>query len=379
MGTSHSIIPQCHNSPNGSLIINLDKPFSFTGENVTGHIWIKLNKGIETYGLELNLFLEEFWLSHTGKEIHTDKNEQAIINSAVNIQNALIPKKSKFVLQPGEYRFNFNFILPDYLNPSFEYTPEKFKSHLRYILVSQLLSFKGDKYPMSNLTYLVVCSKPLVLNSPLHFSNCSNVHSWFIFEAGTTVFNISYPKNNFTFGEQIPLHATIDNARGKLLVIRLKICLIRKIEYSSVKRSDKFNTEEILMENIIPLQVQPGTKYSVSTNLVLSDSEAIMNSYNNIDNPLRHLMVDKRQMIRMIPSLSSTMIKCEYYIKASLKFESFVEAKSRPRIFMPLSITHQVMDGRCYSNENIPSNNPNYNMPPIKMGNEKNYNLNQTN
>ena len=45
-----------------------------------------------------------------------------------------------------------------------------------------------------------------------------------------------------------------------------------------------------------------------------------------------------------MPSVDSLTIKCEYSIKVSVYFNSYVTYSYRPRVILPLSVTHQLLD-----------------------------------
>jgi hypothetical protein len=80
---------------------------------------------------------------------------------------------------------------------------------------------------------------------PFTVSSCVNVKSWFVFEQGTTILNLSYPQNNNIFYNTVNLAGTIDNTRGKLKVTRVKVkfekkIVIKKLDSSGVKHDFKY-------------------------------------------------------------------------------------------------------------------------------------------
>ena len=52
-------------------------------------------------------------------------------------------------------------------------------------------------------------------------------------------------------------------------------------------------------------------------------------------------ITDKRQIINFLPSVTSGMISCEYFIRAEAEYDSLIPMFKNPILEMPLSITHQ--------------------------------------
>ena len=51
---------------------------------------------------------------------------------------------------------------------------------------------------------------------------------------------------------------------------------------------------------------------------------------------------DNKSNIELIPSVDGIIIKCEYYLKVTLYFESFVSKDKRPRIILPIYMVHKL-------------------------------------
>jgi hypothetical protein len=374
-----------NNKSVGGLVIDIgNKPY-YPGETIIGNVWVECLKEIEVYGLELKVQMQEGWFFSAGKNSYEEKNIQNLMEMSVNINDSLKFEKEKYYLKPGKYNFPFTLTVPDFINPSFEYIGYASNIHLRYVIYSCLLATKGEKYSLSNINYIIVNAPPKSLDSGLNFSSCVNVHSWLFFEKGTTMLKVAYPNNNYSFGKPIELKIVVDNSRGKLNVNQIKICLYQKISLKNIYR-DYTTYENKLIEKIIPLEI-PAGKTEVTTQHIPIEYKSLILRYYTSDtsSPYMHLFKDHLDIFKFQPSIESSLFRCEYHIKVSLAFDSIVSYSYRPRVILPLSITHKINLGEISDNSNsknsnnieskniIPSTNINVNM---NINSNSNYNSN---
>jgi len=220
-----------NNKEIGQLSVDLNKPDYYPGDVLLGNIWINTNKDIEVYGLEVKLQINERWWYKIDKHEKKVENILNLKEISVDIQNSLEIFGEKYILKKGIYNFPFQLNIPEHMQACFEFIGIQSFVHIRYIAYACLLSQKGDKYCLSNLNYVILKTIPYSLDSPLTYSSCVNVHSWLVFEKGTCIMNVSYPKNNYQFGEKVSLKCSIDNSRCKLKLDYVKFSFIQKINY----------------------------------------------------------------------------------------------------------------------------------------------------
>jgi hypothetical protein len=326
----------------GALSIDLNKEFFFPGENLNGNIWIKLLQDLDVYGCELKLQMQEKWNIKQDKTEICESNFQLISNESVSLQNHLVQKGDSFILPKGEYNIPFNLKIMDFLLPSFEFAGNLHDSmNLRYVIYCCVLSQRGEKFCLSNLNYVMIRAPPKELNSCLTYTSCLNVRSWFFFQQGTFTLNVSYPMSNYKYGERIFLTCNLDNTRSKLKVLHVKTCLIQKIHFKNL--SNTFTCYENELESKkIKVNCIPGTQLNFTTEIIVKNSKLNKNMYKFDLIPTWQMMKNSEEIFKFQPSISSSLITCEYFAKVSVHFDAVVTYSQRPRVFLPISLTHQV-------------------------------------
>jgi hypothetical protein len=338
----------------GNLSISLTEEFYYPNQEVKGTVCIDAFQDILVYGLDLKFFLNEFWKFEQNNSNQTRCNEEIKIEFSINIINTLKPSSNgeESYLPKGFYNLPFSFKLPESLQPSFEFRGNSSQIQLRYAIYCCLMATKGEKYCLSNLNYLIIRSPPKALTTPLNISNMTNVHSWIFFNKGLTILAVSYPKNNYKFAEPIELRINICNSRGKLNVEKVKIRVIQKITFRDQKQ-DHNSYENNIQEKIIPIGVEAGKSNEFSQFVLVSYDKMNSELYQS-SIPYSQFVNNTMNILKFQPSIETDLIKCEYSIKISLYFDSFVSYDYRPRITMPLWISHKTMDeGLKYENNNF--------------------------
>ena len=83
-------------------------------------------------------------------------------------------------------------------------------------------------------------------------------------------------------------------------------------------------------------EVLPNSKRSFLFQTELKDKDLIDFNYVGKSNPYPLI----KDLNLLLPTLESSIIKCDYEIQVSLYFDSFVTSGYRPRISLPIIITH---------------------------------------
>ena len=326
---------QLVNSKSNLMKIETDKEYYFKGETIEGNVILDVLFNITLSEITMSFYMNENWLiQETSTVKYGEKNKQLLSKFDLGINKILNDNNEIKTLSPGRYVFPFKVELPNYLQPSFEYPIPNREAYLRYSLESEIIS--NDIKLNSKLNILIKSNTKILNNQSKIYSSVTNVHKWGMFDGGTTVLKVSMNKNNHKIDELAQLNIEIDNNRGKLKVQKCKIRVIRNITF---KRLNKESKEEYPMEKTINSEVffsevEPYSKRSFLFQIGLKDNDFLSLEqripFHNIND-----------INELLPSMEGRIIMCEYKIQVSLYFSSFVTAGYRPRVCIPISISHQ--------------------------------------
>lgn len=339
MGINSSVpnIPIPHVVGNPYLRIALEKEMTFQDEPIKGEIWLEPTQPVILSDIIIRLKLQEGWVyNETSDKVISEINGVILSEKALNIGKILNIPTNLISLSAGKFHFPFSISPPGPIQPSFEHPFPNRRGYVRYSLQAETIS---QYFKTIGENAVIIKSRPLVLNSPLLFSSCVNVHNWGFFQKGTTILNASYPTNNYKIGDAIPLTINVDNSRGMLDVVQLKIVLIRKTTFTKINQPEKYSFEKIICNQDYNFLVPSRTRNSYNCAIKLRDNDLSFN-YNGVYNPYPYL----NDCNTLMPSVDSLTIKCEYSIKVSTYFNSYVTYSYRPRVVLPLSVTHQLIE-----------------------------------
>jgi hypothetical protein len=364
MGSDSSKRFKLHNNKSvGNLSILLDEEYYFPSQPLKGTVLIEALQDITVYGLDLKFFMNEFWTFEKDKSNDSRCNEQILQELSINIMDKLKieGKSGENYLPKGHYNFAFSFRLPDSLNPSFEFRGSSLTQiQLRYAVYCCLIATKGEKYCLSSLNYVIIRSLPKTLNSSLNISSLKNVHSWMFFNQGVTILSASYLKNNYKVADPIELKIIIDNTRGKLKVSSVKLRVMQKISFMETQTAHN-SYENVIFEKINGMDVEAGQSKEVSQFAQVIYEKMNCEIYKS-HVPYENSANNQWSIMKFQPSIETNYIKCEYFIKISVYFDSFVSYDYRPRISMPLWISHKVDEDIKMTNPMFAPNDQNKNL-----------------
>jgi len=291
---------------------------------------------MQIFSLDLKIQQFEHWYFKPDKHSDTSTVRTNLIEMSVNIFDYLSYEGDNYYLNPGEYEFPFKISLPNYLEPSFEFMDACGDVQFRYILYACLVS-TDEKSHLSNINYIVVKKKEHKQSQTQNLQCCKNIFSWGMFDKGTAIFSASLNQNIFHFGEKFKLKYQIDNTRGKLTVKEMKITIMQKITMSWNFEGGLVNESKIF-DKSVKLNSPPGDNFEgiFEDGIISNDSVHLGKK----DMPYLHLMTDDFKIFEFQPSINSASVRCEYTIKLTLYFDSFVRFNSRPRIIIPIVIQH---------------------------------------
>ena len=332
------------NSNSDLIKIELDKEFYLPGETIQGSIMINCIENIRLNTISISLLHKECWFVQETTEVkYGEKYNQSITQFNIDIKNYI--KDFNEILVSGNYVFPFKIDLPHDLEPCFEYPYPNRYAYLRYLFQCELLP---KEINIKSQKYILIKSASNKIPSQKFFSSIINVHKWGFFDGGTTILKASYDKINYKINDVIPINIDIDNSRGKLKVKNCKIRIIRTIQFNKLRGPEKYPLEKTIYSNQFNSEVLPFNKGQFLFQIQLKDDDLINLEYLIEENPYPK----NRDINLLVPSIDSKILKCFYRIQVSLYFDSFVTSGYRPRVKLPIFVTHFIDE----ENNNIINN-----------------------
>ena len=357
--------------PEASIILHFSKGSYLPGEFIKGNIQISTNITTTIQGILIEIFQIEDWKK--GKE---DKNfvKRKIVSFNLNLKNN---KNLKFIdnniiLPEGTIFLPFNFRFSENTCPCFEHPHPDYRSFIRYSFCASILSstIKGTiNYPLCLLSRTVIDPD---YDPEKQFSDSIIQHiiKWKIFDVGRTMLKASIPQDNFKYDSTCKLSIVIDNTYGKMATKEYKVGLRRILYFKDKKGDVKCRYKKQMVREKVPAVVGAGKKKEYTFDLILKETD--LNAKYNYNLTLNPYNITIEKINYFMPSVNGNIIKCEYNIKVSVYYESFVDKSHRPRVRLPLYIVHQL------PNDNIlePQDSVEF---KNKIKNNKNNNINNNN
>jgi len=351
-------------NPKASVILHFSKGSYLPGEFIKGSIEINTNIAAIIQGILIEIFQIEDWKNGT-----EDKNfvKRKIVSFKLNLKNN---KNIKFIddnniiLSEGITFLPFNFRFSEYTCPCFEHPHPDYRSFIRYSFCASILSSNINgtiNYPLCLLSRAVIDPE-----KKLSDSIDQHIMKWKIFDAGSTRLRASIPQNNFKYDSICRLSIEIDNRYGDLPTKEYKVGLRRILYFKDKKGEVQCRYKKQMVREKVPAVVKPRQINNYTFDLILKETD--LNTKYNYNLALNPYNIPIEKINYFMPSVNGNIIKCEYNIKVSLYFESFVDKSHRPRVRLPLYIVHQ-----------LPNDNKLEPQDSIEFINKKKNNLNKNN
>ena len=327
--------------PKASIILHFSKGSYLPGEFIKGNIEISTNLTTTIQGILIEIFQIEDW-----KYGNEDKNfvKRKIVSFNLNLKNN---KNLKFIdnniiLPEGITFLPFNFRFSENTCPCFEHPHPDYRSFIRYSFCASILSSSINgtiNYPLCLLSRAVIDPDH---DEEKQFSDSIIQHiiKWKIFDVGRTMLKASIPQDNFKYDSTCKLSIVIDNKYGKLTTKEYKVGLRRILYFKDKKGDVKCRYKKQMVREKVPAVVGPGQKKGFTFSLILKEND--LKSKYNYNLALNPYNIPIEKINYFMPSVNGNIIKCEYNIKVSVYFESFVDKSHRPRVRLPLYIVHQL-------------------------------------
>lgn len=219
----------------GDMVIACDKVTVSPGDDISGHIYIQLNKKVK---VKVALFLV-----FVGKENVQWKNG---IDSAKEGKNTFIKENVRVIdweygQKKGQYDIPFIFKLPENLYSTFSLEEEKFKARITYKLHAVL---KIKKKILKTTVDLEILNKCNVERVPSRILKTFIVKRRFYRNTNFQI-KAEIDKNMYYSNEDIVFDVAYDNSNSNLPLDSIVISLIRRITLKN-NQGDATQTTKIL-------------------------------------------------------------------------------------------------------------------------------------
>ena len=344
---------------------------SFTFQNegyyenqiINGDLYFEPKTTIILSDIIMNLHVfQGFSIIDNNKIIAKELKHDVLCSIPLKIGSFFRQNSQNFQLNQGTYRLPYKFQLPKNLQPSFEHPNIKYSAFIRYILEAKV---ESTQIKENYIKYLLIKSRPISI--PFETKNIKEtvVKSLGIFSHGKCSISLYTLNNNYKINDLIPLTVDIQNDTNYEVNL-IKITIRRELEFYKDKKIFKFDNK--FLRQKYDIKVAPKTKGSFHYDIQFRDSELKDFNYKKETNPYEKI----NDLNYLMPSIKNEIMKCDYYIKATAYFSSSVSFSSRPRIEVPVFISHQLKNEYEVEINNQMRNN---NMP-MNINNQFNINNN---
>ena len=341
------------------MIIYLNKINFYPGETIIGEIKLYLKNNsqnipqiIKNPTVLYTLQNREYWQNH-------DNKPSNITNSIIKTtspdpisdegtfpdddnhlkEEILITKKEIYNNLPNNniqtgISIPFQILIPQKAKPSLEFIrTTKLYAYSRTFLNIELPEYKNEakllifiqKYPTPLKSELTIVKS--VVKKKLGFLGTGN----------NVNFAGSYPKNFYGFNEICPINIKLDTLGAKEPIKSISVLFSRKVTFLQDGLKSllfKFNeyTDDLWQNSMNSFEASQNFNF----NIPLIENIKIFMQRKTIFFDLNS--INKQNLICLLPSYEGELIKCEYFFKIKVSFESiFIKD---PEFIMPIDLGH---------------------------------------
>ena len=320
------------------ITIQLKKESYYEGQVVEGVIIFEPKQNVTFSDILIKFHQSEYFVYIVDeKNTITELNSKTFFEKAIGAANYLNMgggPGNMISLNPGTYKFPFQFTLPNNIPPSFEYPFRNRRASLRYTFTAELLSPYAKTLTES---YIWIKARPINIPDQIKHENYVTVKNVGILSRGKSGVAIFTMANNYRINDMVPFTIDIYNEECGVQVKEVKISIKRTVTF--VKAGKQYQHRTAILRKRYPCVCPKNTKTSFHyDDLQLRDNEFKDSDFNPALNP--YPFIDDLNLL--MPNMRSSLIKCEYSLKATSYFDLSVLGKDRPRVEMPIYITHQL-------------------------------------
>ena len=317
------------------LTIQFNKESYYEGQTVEGTIILEPKQNLVMNDILIKFKQSEYFV-YVVDENNTisDINSQMFFEKRINAGEYMNMGSQMISLTPGSYKFPFQFTLPRDIPPSFEYPFHNRRASLRYTFSAELLS----PYVKSlSETYLWIKARPINIPSAIKHENYVKVKNVGIISRGQSGVALFTMANNFRINDMLPFTVDIYNEECAIRVTGVKISIKRIVTF--MKGGKEYQKRTAILRKRYPCICEKNSKNSFHyDDIQIRDNDLKDIDFNKSLNP--YPFIDDVNLL--MPNIKTNLIKCEYSLKATSYFDYSVLEKNRPRVEMPIYVTHQL-------------------------------------
>lgn len=336
-----------------NMQINLYKINFFPGEILKGEINLSENpinpkcpKIINNLTITYSLIHREYWQNHDiisetfnkindpiqssdeGKVADDSKHlKEEVIFSKKEVPNLSINNVQKEITIP------FQIPIPQNAMASIEFLhTEKTYAYSRNYLKIQIPEYGNQ----ANILIFIL-RPPAPIDSELTISKSfSKRKLGFLGAANNVCFQGSYEKNYYGFNEICILNLKLNASGSKENVKSLTVILKRKVHFLINGSKPLFKNNEFTEDLWQNTMTNFDSSQDINFRIFLIESSKIFN--NKKSSFLDVNSVSKPNLICLLPSYEGQFVKCEYYLKVKISFDSMLIKD--PEFNMPIDLGH---------------------------------------
>ena len=331
------------------LTIQFKKESYYEGQTVEGTIILEPKQNLVLNDILIKFKQSEYFVYVVDeKNTISDINSQTFFEKRINAGEYLNMGSQMLSLTPNSYKFPFQFTLPRDIPPSFEYPFRNRRASVRYLFSAELLS----PYVKSlTETYLWIKARPINIPSQIKHENYVKVKNVGIVSRGQSGIALFTMANNFRANDMLPFTVDIYNEECAVRVKEVKISIKRIVTFN--KGGKEYQKRTAILRKRYPCLCEKNSKNSFHyDDIQIRDNDLKDVDYNKNLNPYPFL----DDLNLLMPNIKTNLIKCEYSLKATSYFDLSVLGKDRPRVEMPIYITHQLQKEYQYEKDTNQNN-----------------------
>ena len=322
-----------NNSDNMICFTTNDREY-FIGDVINGNVYLKLGQKITFTDITIELMLSQFWQNQNGvSDFQNDIVGSQKIHTGINAKEG-----EAFILEQGQYKFPFQFEIPQSVQPSFEYPDTCTPCYHRYTLIAKI---ESQINPSKAQRVLCFKTRPRQFKNEDLFttSHINDIKSYGLFTSGNCSLSASYENPYVKYSSSVPMKFDINNSECSLTTHALRVKLIRNISCGKERTKAAFVKEDIVYEVDIPVSIGQEMK-RINHSALLRDEKLNQFNFSSLSKKYPNI----KQWLMLMPTCDGTLVKCEYSVRGTVYFEQFVRYAQRPRAILPFYVVHVSQD-----------------------------------
>ena len=319
------------------LTVQFKKESYYEGQVVEGVIIFEPKQRVAINDILIKFHQSEYFVYVIDdKETISELNSKVFFEKPIGAANYLNMggQGGMISLNPGSYKFPFQFTLPNNIPPSFEYPFKNRRASLRYTFTAVVVSPYLQTLTES---YMWIKARPINIPDQIKHENYVTVKNVGIVSRGKSGIAIFTMANNYRINDMLPFTVDIYNEECGVQVKEVKISLKRTVTF--VKAGKQYQHRVAILRKKYPCLCYKNSRNSYHyDDIQIRDGIFKDVDFNRALNP--YPFIDDLNLL--MPNMRSNLIKCEYSLKATSYFDLSVLGKNRPRVEMPIYITHQL-------------------------------------